>query len=189
MKATFKFLLLLLAHVACLSAQAQTHLRVLGTEIDGTIDDFEQKLIAKGYTRLYADTDKRIRGYSGTYAGVDCMAAVTYTDNRRVFGIGFQFPAYDKFGKRESHRMQAENLFERITKKYISYAKDHRKHAIFGQDIVFTLPEGVIQITFSDIDVWEDSKGTQHASGEKMSVYYADKINSLPVLQQIDDDI
>lgn len=61
------------------------HLKFAGIPIDGTISQFHQKLIAKGYT-IDKDAISRdnVRRYKGTFAGEQCSVVIYFDEHTKI---------------------------------------------------------------------------------------------------------
>lgn len=91
-----KILLLLFACIMAATAMAQSqHLKFMGIPIDGTINQFEQKLIAKGFKNereLNANIPMGQRAFSGIMAGYKVLIGVSYEPrSKTVYQIGVVF--------------------------------------------------------------------------------------------------
>lgn len=75
-----KKLLLFIALVLSISAHA-VHLEFMGIPINGSISNFQAKLIAKGCTldKYSKELPTGIRGFKGVFAGKDCQIIVWET--------------------------------------------------------------------------------------------------------------
>lgn len=88
---TKKLLLLMFVSLVALVLPAQTeHMKFAGIPLTGTIDQFQKKLIAKGF-RLNTKVSKVLpvgtRSYTGTFAGKKGNIAVYYdSDTKNVYG-------------------------------------------------------------------------------------------------------
>lgn len=86
-----KLMLLLFVSLFTLVLNAQTeHMKFAGIPLTGTIDQFQKKLVAKGF-RLNAKVSKMLpvgtRSFVGTFAGKHGNIAVYYdTDTKIVYG-------------------------------------------------------------------------------------------------------
>ena len=82
-------LVLVLLFAATGSTYAQEHLKFMGIPLNGTIDNFQQKLAAKG---IYVDKEwnKRARFgkryFKGKFTGETCHISIFYTKKKIVYG-------------------------------------------------------------------------------------------------------
>lgn len=134
-----KLLLLLLVSLFTLVLQAQTeHMKFAGIPLTGTIDQFQKKLVAKGF-RLNSKVSKVLpvgtRSYTGTFAGKKGNIAVYYdSDSKTVYGAKV---FYDNLSE-DLARSEMNNLRSILSTKYgednISDGSDNSGRATFTVD-------------------------------------------------------
>lgn len=114
-----KLLSLLFVSILCLAVNAQTeHMRFAGIPLNGTIDQFQKKLIAKGY-RMNGAMSKKLpvgtRSFVGTFAGKSANIAVYYdAETKIVYGA----KAYYEGLSDDKAKGELESLKSMLTLKY-----------------------------------------------------------------------
>lgn len=79
---------LLLLFCITTTTYAQEHMKFMGIPLTGTIDNFQQKLAAKG---VYVDKEGNatagfgMRVFKGKFCGQNCSIAIYYTDKKIVY--------------------------------------------------------------------------------------------------------
>ncbi len=95
MKKIVSILILLLCMV---SMQAEEHLKFMGIPLNGTINQFQVKLQAKGFVKnslLNKNTPVGTRVFSGTFIGKKSIVPVYYdADTKVVYGAKVYFDGY-----------------------------------------------------------------------------------------------
>jgi hypothetical protein len=92
-----KLFLFLVVALMALSAHSQTeseHMKFMGIPIDGTLDEFKSKLMAKGFE---PDLEDKVVLY-GTFAGFDNCIIICYSNktNNQMYAVVVVFPnTYD----------------------------------------------------------------------------------------------
>lgn len=90
-----KMTLLLACVLSVLSMSAQTeHMKFAGIPLDGTIDQFQQKLLDKGYTlnkEMSHILPSGIRAYTGVFIGEDANIAIYYDEGTQNVYSGKAF--------------------------------------------------------------------------------------------------
>ncbi|MBP5392121.1 MAG: hypothetical protein J6Y40_08600 [Bacteroidales bacterium] len=64
------------------------HFKFLGIPLDGTINQFESKLISKGYTKADNYGSKEYRVYDGTFIGKKATIVIYYDVNTKIVHAG-----------------------------------------------------------------------------------------------------
>ncbi len=113
MKAKLLLLILFLFPLALL-AQSD-HLTFKGVPIDGTLSQFSNQLVKKGFTKMFSERGQAV--LQGDFAGYkNCYVAVSTLDNEDlVYMVGVMFPDLDQWSLLESNYTK---LKEMLTTKY-----------------------------------------------------------------------
>lgn len=89
-----KFLLVLLSVFMCTSIYGQAHMKFMGIPLNGTIEQFSQKLKTKGITYDAIASKKLSPGaklYNGTFMGEHAQFVVMFNAKSRiVYGVGVE---------------------------------------------------------------------------------------------------
>lgn len=109
-------LLLLISLLLPLALFAQSnHLTFKGIPINGTLNQFSNQLVKKGFTKMYSENGQAI--LQGDFAGYkNCYVAVSTLDQEDVvYMVGVMFPDLDQWALLESNYLK---LKEMLTMKY-----------------------------------------------------------------------
>lgn len=129
-------ILILILMLCTLSLQAQTeHMNFAGIPLTGTIDQFQKKLIAKGYrtqTMLNKQLPVGTRVFKGTFAGKDGNVAVYYDNvTKIVYGAKVYFDQLTS----DRAKTELDQLKSLLSLKYgedqIADGTDESGHATF----------------------------------------------------------
>lgn len=122
-----KKLLFILFCLFALSSQAQTgHLKFMGIPLNGTINQFHAKIIAKG-AKLYPEFNKLAKNepcryYTGVFAGNNAIIKIKYNNKTKIVWGSTVIIEYPSKQKADS---QLEYYKEQILKKYPSAAGEN----------------------------------------------------------------
>lgn len=110
-----QFLLTLLMTFAFGICSAQTeHMKFMGIPMEGTLQSFTDKLVAKGFTPM--GVQDGISVLTGEFAGYkDCSILVVTDKQRLICKVCVLFPAKDKWGELESCYLNFKSM---LTEKY-----------------------------------------------------------------------
>lgn len=113
-----KFLFVLFSVFMCTTIYGETHMKFMGIPLDGTIDQFAQKLKSKGITYNAMASKKLSPGaklYYGTFMGEKAQFVVMFnTKNRIVYGVGVEL----SYSTKELARIPFLNIAEQLHQKY-----------------------------------------------------------------------
>lgn len=108
-------LVLLISLLFPLSLFAQSdHLSFKGIPIDGTLNQFSNQLVRKGFTKMYSENGQAI--LQGDFAGYkNCYVAVSTLDQEDlVYMVGVMFPDLDQWSLLENNYTKLKEML--ITK-------------------------------------------------------------------------
>lgn len=132
-----KLLLLLVLSLFTLALPAQTeHMKFAGIPLNGTIDQFQKKLLAKGYklnTTMNRILPVGTRSFTGTFAGKKGNIAVYYdSETKTVYGAKVYYADLTEDGAKS----ELDNLKSMLSLKYgednITDDKDKSGNATFS---------------------------------------------------------
>ena len=113
-----KFLLVLLSVFMCTSIYGQAHMKFMGIPLNGTIEQFSQKLKTKGITYDAIASKKLSPGaklYNGTFMGEHAQFVVMFNAKSRiVYGVGVELT----YSTKEFARVPFLDIAEQLHKKY-----------------------------------------------------------------------
>lgn len=115
-----KTLLMIAMMLSVVMANAQEeHMKFAGIPLNGTIDKFQSKLIAKGYepnSFINKRLPKGLRAFNGTFIGKDANVSVFYdTSTSVVYGAKVYFDNLNE----ERANNEFENLKYLLKEKYV----------------------------------------------------------------------
>lgn len=111
------FFLFYFVCIASLSAQSK-HAKFLGIPLDGTISQFHQKMIKKGYkpnTELNRIFPVGKRAYDGTFLGEDALIVIFYNEKTNIVYLGKA--VYHRL-KDDMAKKKLANMMDLLHKKY-----------------------------------------------------------------------
>ncbi|MBR3445155.1 MAG: hypothetical protein IKH14_04715 [Prevotella sp.] len=119
MKKIFLFLSLVVIVACPMSAQtSDDHMKFIGIPLDGTITQFQQKLLAKGYT-IRKDVNAILpigtRAFKGTFIGRKANIAVYYDETSKIV---YAAKAYFDDLTENRAKEELENVKELLEQKY-----------------------------------------------------------------------
>lgn len=113
-----KFLLVFLYVFMCTSIYGQAHMKFMGIPLNGTIEQFSQKLKTKGITYDAIASKKLSPGaklYNGTFMGEHAQFVVMFNAKSRiVYGVGVELT----YSTKEFARVPFLDIAEQLHKKY-----------------------------------------------------------------------
>ena len=192
MKKLFLFLVVALMALSAYSQTESEHMKFMGIPIDGTLDEFKSKLIAKGF--VPNPNDKNF--LHGTFAGCDNSTIVCYYNktNNLMYAVGVLFPYSDEWIILSSHYY---SLKEMLTQKYGE--PKEQKEVFLDPDMAKDDTSKMIQLKLKKADFistfYNQDKGLillTILSTEmqcNVSLYYADTINKLKTNYDVMDDL
>ena len=113
-----KTLLMIVLMLSVVMANAQEeHMKFAGIPLNGTIDKFQSKLIAKGYTPnsyINKRLPKGTRAFNGTFAGEETNVAVYYNEtSKKVYGAKAYFDNLTE----EKAKDKLENFYNKFSER------------------------------------------------------------------------
>lgn len=108
---------LLLLFCFTTTAYAQEHLKFMGIPLTGSIDNFQQKLAAKGI-RLDKSANSQVgfgaRMFKGKFTDRDCLIGVSYSKKKIVYKATAIYTTYDS-DEAENYQLMVQGI---LKKKY-----------------------------------------------------------------------
>lgn len=126
MKLKDLFTTLLIISISFLANAQEPHLKFMGIPINGTITQFQSKLIKKGLrvSKYSKSLDKGIRAYEGHFSGRKAMIATYYNPSTKgVFSVRVLFDE-NSFNSNESAFDVYDYYKELITTKYSEVSQE-----------------------------------------------------------------
>lgn len=175
MKKAILLTLFCITSMIAFSQSEGTHLKFMGIELDGTINEFQEKLLKKGVT-IAPDSKllpNGMRSYKGSFSGEEADIVIRYNPtNKIVYGAKVMIA---KFGEESTRQLM--NMFEgRLDLKYgtdgkeSKYEKDDYNRLF--KNLYYRVDNGYIALYIS-------STGFSNSGKFYLHVQYHDGINDL----------
>lgn len=150
MKRVFSLLAIVLL---CVSAASARHLEFMGIPINGTITQFQSKLVAKGlkYDKALDNAfPKGMRAFTGRFAGENADAIVAIYDPKTsyVYGVSVVFDYEDKDDAIE----QLEHYEQMLDSKYPHADAKEGTDDNDNRYVIYEFAEGYILLEISEND-------------------------------------
>ncbi len=197
MKRLLWIVIFTLLSIASLSAQEVEHLKFKGVPIDGTLDEFIERLEGVGFSRITVANGVGI--LTGSFAGKHgCMLVTSSLNNRDlIYGVTILFPEKETWS---SLLFEYDELKLMLTQKYGDPVAEEE---YFNDDFVaredtsdrlkllalrngecsfrikFESPQGIIGLTLAYVEM----------VGYCVTLVYADNMNSSLALSSAIDDL
>ena len=165
--------------IACLMATAiqaqdpKEHLKFMGIELNGTISDFQTKLLSKGLTvsSLSKQQPTGIRMYEGTFSGEDAEIVVWY--NPRTKEVYRAKAIISRYGK---------DLVEQLmrgmeTKLDAKYGTENKESGEVEDDHLQKFTQHSYMVENGTIDLFVVSTGYSAQNTFFLHIDYKDKVN------------
>ena len=174
---------------------SNNHLTFMGIPITGTVENFAQKLGAKGFKKVFSNKDAVV--FEGEFAGYSgCTIYVLKVPNRNiVYRVGVFFPKESSWARLEEEYNQFKDI---LTNKYgdpTLYSEKFKEGALtFNDDAkMSSLKEGNCDYWTG----WEVDKGDIKVEiapiidtdDGNIRLFYFDKINDALADKATEDDL
>ena len=183
-----KVVFIIIACLMALYAQAQEskeHLKFMGIELNGTIADFQTKLLAKGFTISPQSKlqPTGIRVFDGTFSGEDAQIVVWY--NPRTKEVYRAKAVINRYGKDLVEQLQ-HNMERKLDAKY---GIENKLSEEVEDDYLQKFMQHSYLVENGTIDLFVVSSGYSAQSSFHLHVDYKDMINFKENTQDEMDDL
>ena len=183
-----KVALIIIACLMALNVQAQEqkkHLKFIGIELNGTIADFQTKLLAKGLTvsPLSKQQPTGVRMFNGTFSGEDAQIVVWY--NPRTKEVYRAKAIISRYGKNLIEQLQ-RNMERKLDAKY---GTGYKQSEEVEDDHLQKFMQHSYMVENGTIDLFIVSTGYSSQSEFFLHVDYKDMINFKKNTQEEMDDL
>lgn len=189
MKSLLSFLttLVLLCTLA-LPAHAQQHLKFMGIPLNGTIDNFQNKLAAKGVT---VDPVKNkiapvgLRIFKGNFTSRSCTICVFYTNSKIVYRAKAIFSSTDEDTADQFYNRVKNLLNDKYSEEY---TEEDTSEGYPSVSVFVSNETG--KVLFGEIDLYKSKEEYDYLPDEYwIQVDYNDYINRGKKDQEDQDDL
>lgn len=154
------------------------HLKFLGIPLDGSISQFESKLINKGFTKADNFGSKELRVYDGTFIGKKAKIVIYYDANTKIVHAG---------------KAYFDDLSESVAKDRLKELKDlllQKYPNAYNQDyIIDGLPKFEMALDNGYVGVYINKSELGSPYNYSTHIQYSDKANDESHTESILNDL
>lgn len=173
------------------------HLKFAGIPLDGTITQFHQKLIAKGYTiDKDANSKDNVRRYKGTFAGEQCDIAIFFDEHTKIV---YRAKVLISELSEEIAEQKYSSMKSRLIKKYDESSSLHTTGERDGLETFSIIPmrekynEYLTRWknSYGEIDIYraKNADNFNYPYHFYLHIDYADQISSDAHEKNVEDDL
>lgn len=183
-----KVALIIIAFLMALNVQAQEqkkHLKFIGIELNGTITDFQTKLLSKGLTVSPQSKQQPtgMRVFDGTFSGENAQIVVWY--NPRTKEVYRAKAIIGRYGKDLVEQLQG-NMEKKLD---VKYGTEYKQSEEVENDYLQKFIQHSYWVDNGTIDLFIVSTGYSSQSNFFLHVDYKDMINFKKNIQDEMDDL
>ena len=162
----------LLLFAVALSAAAQgQHIKFMGLPLDGTISQFEQKLVAKGFKndrQLNAQIMEPFRVFRGTFAGHSAMVHINYDAKTKIV---YRAKVIVESSTESACNSIFNEFYNNISNKYNDWYCE--KNEVFGSSATYSWAGDI-----GEIDLFRTEDYDVYPNAYYVHIDYYDAINN-----------